>query len=190
MEAPVNLLNEPYILSPYKLCVANFVLAYMEQKNASETAGTEPPNPLFHCHLGFRLIMSLDCSYAELRSQMVSPIELGRRGAAQDAVFERIDSSVLKKFDGYLVDIKIDGIHKLYDFSKRVQRVLAKKPGTGGKHNHSVASEELYRINRLSMAGLFLRKFIIHFERLDFIEVATLFTQLDRYLQGKPQLPT
>ena len=149
-----HLLNEPYILSPYKLCVANYFLCYMEHKNAAEasaaaaaaatndffqqqpnnnttngsvsgsvpkglrisalsssssssstipsftpevTASSTPahivvsrsatlkkvlkiPSSLHHCYVGFRLIMSLDCSYAELRSQLVAPIDLGMSG--------------------------------------------------------------------------------------------------------------
>lgn len=178
------LLNEPYILSPYKLCVANYLLSYMEVKNLYESWGTPSPNCLTHCHLGFKLIMSLDCSYEKLRSQMLSPLDVGSPQKVQLAANEQIDEAVLKKFDQCLTDIKEGGISRLHDFVKKLHKILIKKATPGSRH-HQNQPEELYRVNRLSMAGLFLRKFLIHFERLLFSDVDSFYDQLGHYLKGK-----
>ena len=104
--------------------------------------------------------------------------------------------------------MKLHGISKVYDFARRVQKVLAKKPGSNAppvsamfamygtrhhdhhhahRHQNTTASsndDHSFRINRLSVAGMFLRKFVVHFDRLVFREVAILHSQLERYLEG------
>lgn len=185
MDFTEPLLNEPYILSPYKLCVATYLLSYMEVKNSCETSGKPSPNSLTHCHLGFKLIMSLDCSYQELCSQMMSPLEVASTlpKVKHDDKKQQIDEAVLKRFDSWLEDIQLGGISRLHEFVKKLHKILNKRATPSSRHQNQ--PEELYRVNRLSMAGLFLRKFLIHFERLLFSDVDSLYDQLCQYLKSE-----
>lgn len=176
MESPETLFSEPYILTPYKICVANFLLSYFEEKShqaSSPIAINDNLNITSHCYLSFKLMMALDCTYSEFRVQLFS--------------LPGYSHAVIRRFDQHLSKIKYHGIGSFYDFFLKLSRIVQRKFNTNKSNSNSNINDDLCRVHRSSVAGFFLRKLIIYFERLDYWEMSILFHQLIQYLNDRTE---
>src|SRR5699024_2776975 len=102
-----------------------------------------------------KLIMSLDCSYEELCAQMMGPQDVGSSPRVKIDARPQIDKEVLKRFKENLNAIKQGGISRLHNFVKNLHKMLVKRTTESSRHHEYLPQDEPFRINRLSMAGLF-----------------------------------
>lgn len=176
MESSETLFSEPYILTPYKVCVANYLLSYFEEKNHQSALSSESTSHLniaSHCYLSFKLMMALDCSYSEFRAQIFN--------------IPGCSHTLLRRFDQHLSKIKCNGIGAFYDFFLKLSRIVQRKFNLNKSVASMGSSDEMCRVHRSSIAGFFLRKLIIYFERLDYWEMSILYQQLQQYLNNRSE---
>ncbi|KAH7636414.1 hypothetical protein HUG17_10384 [Dermatophagoides farinae] len=175
------ILNESYTLSPYKICVANFICSYLEYRQLHEMLDTISSSSLdvnAHGYLAYKLIMSIDCPYDELLFR----IENGEHRS-------KISSEVLQIFHKELNRLRRLDIKYFHDFFDKVRSMAQKKffknrikllaelcdPDHSSGFSH-------HQIHKMSLIGIFLRKLMIYYERLSYCETSTLFDQLQKYL--------
>ncbi|KAH9416170.1 Anaphase-promoting complex subunit 5 [Dermatophagoides pteronyssinus] len=183
------ILNESYTLSPYKICVANFICSYLEYRQSHEMSPIESSKSSSsstldvnaHGYLSYKLIMSMDCSFEELLFRIEN----------NDCYRSKIAGEVLQIFHKELNRLRRSDIKYFYDFFDKV-RLLAQKKFFKNRiklldelcdQDHSAAGGFSHnQIHKMSLIGIFLRKLMIYYERLSYCETSTLFDQLQNYL--------
>lgn len=181
MEFPEFHLNEPFILTPYKIVVSNFLLCYIEEKNRIETCGeSNSMNILSHCHFGFKIMMSLDCPYSQLLHQIETYVEPSLSGNQYG-----ISTALLLKFHENLTSLRNGDVNELVDFTQKLSGTVHRKTLQNRSLTDISTSKDIFKINRHSIAGFYIRKLMIHFERLSYSDVTFLHHQLLLYLEGK-----
>ncbi|OTF83554.1 hypothetical protein BLA29_000565, partial [Euroglyphus maynei] len=178
------ILNESYTLSPYKICVANFICSYLENRQSHEMLPIESSKSSSssssldvnaHGYLTYKLIMSMDCSFEELLFRIEH--------------FPKIAPEVLQIFHKELNRLRRSDIKYFYDFFDKVRSLAQKKFFKNRVKildelcdpEHSAGFSH-YQIHKMSLIGIFLRKLMIYYERLSYCETSTLFDQLQNYL--------
>lgn len=184
MEFPEFHLNEPYVLSPYKICVAAYIVGYLEEYYI-EFEAQNGPSKMLNGQMVFQLINSMDLPFKDLRTLLL-PKRMKAANASVVAQQGKLSFAGLIKarFDKMIKDFQSPdmGFVRLHDCMNAVSVATTpiefRKESINAKHQFSTK----VRLDRNSLMGFFLRKLRVHFERLAYSEVMALYNQLLEYL--------
>lgn len=191
------LLNESFILSPYKICVASFIYSCLDCKQWYMIPGELDYSFSEITSIGYltyKLIISMDCSYKDFINNIKN---FNINHCSKIAIIQQsILSEIFKSFTKEVNRLRHSDIRHLYDLFDKFRSLLQKKVKLQPKQTdemnitdqHLNSMDLSSNVHKMSLLGIFLRKLIIYFDRLSYSEASILFDQLHVYLSTSLEL--
>lgn len=179
MDFPEFYLNEPYVITPYKICVASYFVGYLQEYYV-ELEQKNGPSKMLNGQMVFKLINSIDLSFKDLRNLLATQ-KMKAVGSDLD-VHGKFAGKLKTRFDKWVKEIQSSEIG-LLRFDDCITAITMATTPLDSRKTASMKSPfaNMVDIDRNSLMGLFLRKLRVHFDRLAYSELNSLWSQLVNY---------
>ncbi|KAJ8919973.1 hypothetical protein NQ315_006503 [Exocentrus adspersus] len=159
------------MVTPYKLTVAILIRNYSQYREDDEFRNME--DEALRCRyrrdfstLVLRLLQSPDLPLLELRNLLTSK-------------HYTLPETLINSFDQTLASLDECGIGHLLDAAESLNKFMV--PNDNANESKSFLTSTTSIIAKTSIVGYYLRRFIIHFDKLTFSEVAGIYEAFQRY---------